>query len=424
MPALFTQTSRRPKYSTAALTSDCRSATPADVGIHAHRAVTQGSDLLLELVGRLGVGHVVDHDVRAAPGKRQHDGLADAAVAAGDHGDRPPSGAPWSAGRAPSAPRPSSLATASSDMSLLLDVPPPRVGHGRPGCVGPAPFARSQASRPDGTPPTTARAGRMVPPSRPGGADDRRRPGRDRCAAARRADRDRRRHRRIGIKAAPVDLQRATSPMSVTVPTPHPATPDAVAATVAELVDGFGCAGPVGVTCRPCALRDHPHGGEHRPGWIGTDAAALHAGAIGREVTVLNDADAAGLAEVRHGAGRDSGVVCAHPRHRDRQRRVHRGTLVPNTELGHLPLHGDDAEHYAASSVRTPRTSPGRLRATTRALRPPLERVFSPELFIIGGGVSKRADKFLPRISSTTPLVPAELHNDAGIVGAAMAARR
>ena len=161
--------------------------------------------------------------------------------------------------------------------------------------------------------------------------------------------------------------------------------------------------------------------------WVGTDAAALIAGATGREVTVLNDADAAGLAEVRHGAGRDiSGVVLMLTLGTGIGSALFiDGTLVPNTELGHLPLKGGDAEDYAASSVRDAedlswKHFAHRLERYVHLV----ERLFWPDLIVFGGGVSKKADKFLPRISSTTPLVPAELHNDAGIVGAAMAARR
>ncbi len=232
-----------------------------------------------------------------------------------------------------------------------------------------------------------------------------------------------------GIKAAPVDLTSGTLAQErQRIPTPHPATPDAVAATVAELVAGFTTPGPIGVTL-PAVVRSGTvlTAANIDEAWVGTDAAALIAGATGREVTVLNDADAAGLAEVRHGAGRDiSGVVLMLTLGTGIGSALFiDGTLVPNTELGHLPLKGGDAEDYAASSVRDAedlswKHFAHRLERYVHLV----ERLFWPDLIVFGGGVSKKADKFLPRISSMTPLVPAELHNDAGIVGAAMAARR
>jgi polyphosphate glucokinase len=231
-----------------------------------------------------------------------------------------------------------------------------------------------------------------------------------------------------GIKAAPVDL--ATGALTEErrrIPTPQPATPAAVVDTVRQLLGGFATTGPVGVTL-PSVVR----GGivltaaNIDDEWVGCDAAARMSEATGRPVTVLNDADAAGLAEVRHGAGRDAaGVVLLLTLGTGIGSALFvDGALVPNTELGHLELHGGDAEHYAADSVRVAeelgwKEFAQRLEEYVHVV----ERLLWPDLIIIGGGVSKKADKYLPHISAATPIVPAVLRNNAGIVGAAMATR-
>jgi polyphosphate glucokinase len=228
-----------------------------------------------------------------------------------------------------------------------------------------------------------------------------------------------------GIKGAPVDIEQGSFAQDrIRIETPHPATPDAVAAVVADLTSQFGGDGPLGVTL-PAVVRagvvetaaniDHA--------WIGTDAVALLEQATGRRVSVVNDADAAGVAEMRFGAGKDvpglvlmvtlgTGIGTAM---------FVDGVLVPNTELGHLPLKGGDAEKYAAESVREAEDLS--FKQWAKRLHKYLhlvERLVWPELIIIGGGISKKADKFLPLIELNTPMVPAQLHNDAGIVGAAL----
>jgi polyphosphate glucokinase len=228
-----------------------------------------------------------------------------------------------------------------------------------------------------------------------------------------------------GIKAAPVDVARgAFAQERIRIPTPQPATPDAVAAVVADLTARFGGSGSVGVTL-PAVVQ----GGTVRtaanidPAWIGTDAAAVLGAATGRPVTVVNDADAAGVAEMRFGAGRDRGgvVLMVTLGTGIGSALFHDGVLVPNTELGHLPLHGGDAEQYAAESVRERedlswKQWAKRLQHYFRLV----EELVWPDLIIVGGGVSKKADKFLPLIHVDTPIVPAQLLNDAGIVGAAL----
>ncbi len=233
-----------------------------------------------------------------------------------------------------------------------------------------------------------------------------------------------------GIKGAPVDL--ATGELlgkRARVRTPRPATPDAVAGVLTDLLDRFPDAeGPVGVTV-PGVVRHGVVGSAANidPAWIGTDADAVFTEATGREVHVVNDADAAGLAEVRYGAarGRDGLVVVTTLGTGIGSALVHDGVLVPNSELGHLEIDGHDVETRAANSVReaehlTMAKWAKRLTAYYRAL----ERLFSPELFVVGGGISKRADEFLPLIDIRTEMVPAALRNDAGVVGAALNAAR
>ncbi|MFE5730590.1 polyphosphate--glucose phosphotransferase [Streptomyces sp. NPDC056528] len=233
-----------------------------------------------------------------------------------------------------------------------------------------------------------------------------------------------------GIKGAPVDLERGTpTEERHKVLTPQPATPDGVAGCVAEVVAHFGWTGPVGVTfpgvvtgstIRTAANVDKS--------WIDVDAGALIGERIGGlPVTVLNDADAAGVAEMTFGAGRGRkgtvimltlGTGIGSALFVD-------GRLVPNTELGHLELKGHDAEKRASTKAKEDEDLSWEHWATRRVQKylAHVEMLFSPELFIIGGGVSRKADKFLPLIEGIrAEIVPAELQNNAGIVGAAMAA--
>lgn len=236
-----------------------------------------------------------------------------------------------------------------------------------------------------------------------------------------------------GIKGAPVDLERgALAEERHKVLTPDPATPDAVADCVQQVVTHFGWSGPVGATFPGVVT-----GGTTRTaanvdkGWIDTDAAALLAGRLGGEaggcpVTVLNDADAAGLAEMRFGAGRGrSGTVILLTLGTGIGSAVFiDGRLVPNTELGHLELHGHEAEKRASTKAKEDHElSWQQWSHRVKKYLAHLEMLFSPELFVIGGGVSRKADKFLPLIEGIkAEIVPARLQNNAGIVGAAMAA--
>ncbi|MYY03927.1 MULTISPECIES: polyphosphate--glucose phosphotransferase [unclassified Streptomyces] len=231
-----------------------------------------------------------------------------------------------------------------------------------------------------------------------------------------------------GIKGAPVDLDRGDLAQERhKVLTPHPATPGDVAGCVAEVVGHFDWKGPVGITFPGVVT-----GGLTRTaanvdkGWIDLDARTLLGDKLGLPVTVLNDADAAGVAEMTFGAGRGRkgtvivltfGTGIGSALFID-------GRLVPNTELGHLELHGHDAEKRASTKAKEDEDLGWQhwARRVQKYLAH-VEMLFSPELFIVGGGISRKADKFLPLIEHVrAEMVPAELQNNAGIVGAAMAA--
>jgi len=229
-----------------------------------------------------------------------------------------------------------------------------------------------------------------------------------------------------GIKGAPVDL--AVGDFAAErerIKTPRPATPDAISAVFVDLLGRFPeSGGAVGVTV-PGVVR---HGVVHSAAniddaWVGTDADALFTEATGREVHVVNDADAAGLAEVRYGAarGRSGLVIVTTLGTGIGSALVHDGVLVPNSELGHLEIDGHDAESRAANSARTSEElSWGQWAQRLTTYYRTLERLFSPELFVVGGGVSKQADEFLPLLDLDTEIVPATLRNRAGVVGAAL----
>jgi polyphosphate glucokinase len=227
-----------------------------------------------------------------------------------------------------------------------------------------------------------------------------------------------------GIKGAVVDISRGELVSErIRLLTPSPATPDAVAGTVAELLDKIGFDGPIGITL-PAVILDGvvETASNIDHAWIGVDAVKLLSSATGRSIAVVNDADAAGIAEMRFGAGRDaSGVVAMITLGTGIGSAVFAdGVLVPNTELGHLPLHHGDAEDWAAESVREHDDLSWKKYAHRLQMYLELvEKLLWPQLIVIGGGVSKKADKFLPRIQLRTRLVPAQLQNEAGIVGAA-----
>jgi polyphosphate glucokinase len=230
-----------------------------------------------------------------------------------------------------------------------------------------------------------------------------------------------------GVKGALVDLDTGgLVGERVRLPTPHPSTPEEVAKVVAEIVGSSGWSGPLGVTV-PAVVT---HGTTRTAAnidrsWIGTEAQSLLHEATGNDVTVVNDADAAGYAEARFGAARGhpglvlvttlgTGIGTAL---------IYDGRLVPNSELGHIQIHGEDAEHRTSDAARDREDLSWEKWATRlQHYYRTLEELFWPDLFVVGGGVSKRADKFLPLMNLQTPIVPAALRNEAGIVGAALLA--
>jgi len=231
-----------------------------------------------------------------------------------------------------------------------------------------------------------------------------------------------------GIKGAPVDLKAGDlAGKRLKILTPKPATPDAVAEVVDQIVDHFADVtgdSPIGVTVPAVVIRGTVLSAANiDPSWINTDAEALIKEHTGRAVTVLNDADAAGLAEMYYGAakGVQGLVILTTLGTGIGSALVYDGVLVPNSELGHLEIDGHDAEDRAASSVKELEglSYPEWAQRLTVYYRT-LEKLFSPDLFVVGGGIGKEGDDFLPLIEIDTEIVPATLLNKAGVVGAAL----
>jgi polyphosphate glucokinase len=228
-----------------------------------------------------------------------------------------------------------------------------------------------------------------------------------------------------GIKAAPVDLTVGDfAEDRLRIPTPQPSTPDAVAEVMVELVGHFPDAtGPVGVAIPGVVRFGVVHSAANiDKRWLGTDADALLTERLGRDVHVVNDADAAGVAELRYGAakGRSGLVILTTLGTGIGSALLYNGVLVPNSELGHLEIDGYVAETRAAASIKTIEDLSweewaGRLTTYYRTL----EKLFSPDLFVVGGGVSKDAPDFLHLVDIETEIIPATLRNRAGIIGAA-----
>ena len=229
-----------------------------------------------------------------------------------------------------------------------------------------------------------------------------------------------------GIKGAPVDT--ATGELTrerERIPTPQPSTPQAVVATVSELLRDVP-PGRVGVTL-PSVVVDGTAltAANIDPSWVGTDVRALLQAATGRDALVVNDADAAGVAEVRFGAARGvTGTVLVLTLGTGIGSALFRdGALVPNTELGHLELDGTDAETRASDAAR--KRDDLSWQAWAQRVQRYLEHVdllLRPDLVVLGGGVSKKAERWLPLLDVRPPVVPAGLQNEAGIIGAALLA--
>ncbi len=230
-----------------------------------------------------------------------------------------------------------------------------------------------------------------------------------------------------GIKGAPVDLKKGDLAESrLKILTPKPATPDAVAEVVDQIVDHFAEQtgdSPIGVTVPAVVIRGTVLSAANiDAAWLNIDAEKLIQEHTGRAVTVLNDADAAGLAELYYGAARgvDGLVILTTLGTGIGTALIHNGVLVPNSELGHLEIDGYDAEDRAASSVKDREgLSWSVYTERLQTYYDTIEKLFSPDLIIVGGGISKDADKFLPKLRLRCPIVPAQLRNQAGIVGAA-----
>lgn len=230
-----------------------------------------------------------------------------------------------------------------------------------------------------------------------------------------------------GIKGAPVDLDKGEFATDrLRIETPETSTPQNVADIIAQVAEQFDKQTgdqPIGITV-PAVVS---HGvvrtaANIDKSWIDTDAEGLLRDKIGRHVTVLNDADAAGVAEMHFGAGRgvDGTVVMATLGTGIGTAVFLDGKLLPNTELGHLELDGHDAETRAANSARKNEDLSWEDWAQRlQRYFAHLENLLWPDLIIVGGGVSKKAHKYLPQLDLRTQIIPAVLQNDAGIIGAA-----
>lgn len=230
-----------------------------------------------------------------------------------------------------------------------------------------------------------------------------------------------------GIKGTLVDTKKGAFAVERhRIETPQPSTPAAVAKTVAALAKHYDYQGPIGCTFPAVILHGVAMSAANvDKSWIGTHAEELFNKATGCPVHVLNDADAAGVAEMTHGAGRGrNGVVIMLTLGTGIGSAIFtNGILVPNTEFGHVEMDGKEAEHYAASSIRESEDLSWKKwgKRLNKYLNY-MEMLFTPDLFILGGGVSKRSEKYMEHIDVRADVVPAQLRNDAGIIGAAMAA--
>lgn len=230
-----------------------------------------------------------------------------------------------------------------------------------------------------------------------------------------------------GIKGAPVDL--ATGELAtdrLRIDTPHKSTPENVAKVVAEIVTHFADQigdGPIGITIPAVVTHGRTRSAANiDKSWIDCEAEKVFEDELGRDIYLVNDADAAGVAEVHYGAAKDhpglvlvttlgTGIGSAL---------IYRGVLIPNTELGHLEIDGADAETEASAAAKE------RLHLSYAEYVPRLQRYYEvvealiwPDLIVVGGGVSRKSEKFIPHLNLKSEIVPATLRNSAGIVGAA-----
>ena len=228
------------------------------------------------------------------------------------------------------------------------------------------------------------------------------------------------------MKAAPVDLAGSGRLLAdrYRISTPSPATPDAVAGVVVELVRHFEWEGPVGIALPSVVRNGVVHSAANiDDSWIEVDAQGLFASLLGHDIVVMNDADAAGVAEMSFGAGVGrNGVVMALTFGTGIGSALFvDGHLVPNTELGHLEFRGASIEKWAAASARKREDLSWRKwAARVSTFLQTIDALFSPDLLILGGGASKSAEKWVPLLEARAEIVVADFANSAGIVGAAM----
>ena len=232
-----------------------------------------------------------------------------------------------------------------------------------------------------------------------------------------------------GIKGAPIDTKTGELIAErIRIKTPEKAEPQPVAEVVAQIAKSFDWKGQIGIGF-PAPIK----GGVAMMAanitekWVGTNADELFSKITGCDCTMINDADAAGLAEMSFGAGRGQvGTVILITLGTGIGSAIfYRGRLLPNTEFGHIELEGEEAEARASDAARQRDDLSWKKYAKqlNRYLKM-MEKLFWPDLFIVGGGISKEHEKFLPLLTIDIPVVPAELLNEAGIIGAAMAAQR
>lgn len=232
-----------------------------------------------------------------------------------------------------------------------------------------------------------------------------------------------------GIKGAPVDIETGQLVAErVRIKTPKSAEPEPMAEIVKQIAGFFNWNGPIGIGF-PAPIKNSiaMMAANVSPKWIGLNADDLFTRVTGCDCTMINDADAAGLAEMAFGAGRGQPgtVIMATLGTGIGSAIFYRGVLLPNTEFGHAELNGMDAEHYASDAARQRDDLSWKKYAKRLDLYlKMMEKLFWPDLFIIGGGISRESEKFLPLVTITTPIVPAQLRNQAGIIGAALAAQR
>lgn len=228
-----------------------------------------------------------------------------------------------------------------------------------------------------------------------------------------------------GVKGAPVDTERGVLlEERLRLLTPQPSTPYAVADVVTQIVRHFNWTGEIGVGYPGVVKHGYTMTAANvDPGWIKLDAKTLLETATRCKTTIVNDADAAGIAEMQFGAGRgNTGVVIMITLGTGIGTAIFsNGQLVPNTEFGHIQIRGKDAEHRASERARVKKKLSWKEWAERlNEYLIYMENLFWPDLFILGGGASKNHEKFVPYFTLETPVTPAQMLNEAGIVGAAL----